>query len=44
MMLKLTALGEFDLRLGWQETKPWISFAYLVTVDNSYHAHTVAPP
>jgi exopolysaccharide biosynthesis polyprenyl glycosylphosphotransferase len=32
MALKLTLLGRFGLRLGWQETKPWISFAYLVTV------------
>ncbi len=32
MMLKLALLGEFDIRLGWRETKPWISFAYLVTV------------
>jgi len=32
MALKLMSLGKFDVRLGWQETKPWISFAYLVTV------------
>jgi len=32
MMIKLALLGQFDLQLGWHDTKPWISFAYLVTV------------
>jgi exopolysaccharide biosynthesis polyprenyl glycosylphosphotransferase len=32
LMLKLAVRGHFDLHLGWRETKPWIPFAYLVTV------------
>ena len=32
LMLKLAFRGDFDLRLGWHETKPSLAFAYLVTV------------
>ena len=32
MMVKLTLLDEFSLRSVWHETRPWITFAYLVTV------------
>jgi exopolysaccharide biosynthesis polyprenyl glycosylphosphotransferase len=32
LMLKLAFKGQFDFSLGWHETKPWIAFAYLVTV------------
>jgi exopolysaccharide biosynthesis polyprenyl glycosylphosphotransferase len=32
LALKLAVRGEFDVVTGWRETRPWISFAYLVTV------------
>ncbi|HET9104580.1 MAG TPA: sugar transferase [Solirubrobacteraceae bacterium] len=32
MVLKLTLLDSFSLRAVWNETRPWITFAYLVTV------------
>jgi exopolysaccharide biosynthesis polyprenyl glycosylphosphotransferase len=32
LALKLAVRGEFDLRTTWHDTKPWIAFAYLVTV------------
>jgi exopolysaccharide biosynthesis polyprenyl glycosylphosphotransferase len=32
LMLKLAVRGQFDLRLGWRETRPSIAFAYLITV------------
>jgi exopolysaccharide biosynthesis polyprenyl glycosylphosphotransferase len=32
IMLKLLFQDDFNLRTGWHEIKPWIAFAYLVTV------------
>jgi exopolysaccharide biosynthesis polyprenyl glycosylphosphotransferase len=32
LMLKLAVRGQFDLQVGWRETRPSIAFAYLVTV------------
>jgi exopolysaccharide biosynthesis polyprenyl glycosylphosphotransferase len=32
LAVKLAIRGEFDLRAAWHDTKPWIAFAYLVTV------------
>jgi FlaA1/EpsC-like NDP-sugar epimerase len=32
LSLKLALQGKFDLRTAWQETRPWVAFAYLVTV------------
>jgi exopolysaccharide biosynthesis polyprenyl glycosylphosphotransferase len=32
LAVKLAIRGEFDLRTVWHDTKPWIAFAYLVTV------------
>jgi exopolysaccharide biosynthesis polyprenyl glycosylphosphotransferase len=32
LMLKLLLEDQFNLRTGWHEMRPWIAFAYLVTV------------
>ena len=32
LMVKLAVRGRFDVALGWRETRPWLAFAYLVTV------------
>ena len=32
LLLKLLIRGNFEPTLAWRETKPWIAFAYLVTV------------
>jgi exopolysaccharide biosynthesis polyprenyl glycosylphosphotransferase len=32
LSLKLALQGKFDLRTAWQETRPMVAFAYLVTV------------
>ncbi|HWF55696.1 MAG TPA: sugar transferase [Solirubrobacteraceae bacterium] len=32
LVLKLAIRGDFSLRIAWHEARPWMTFAYLVTV------------